>query len=401
MRRMFYTLNNDDQLRAIDVEVVPTAPVSCLKEALRAESSPELDRFDADKLTLVRIFKKGKGGLTKAELKKSNDVLNEATYGEHPEDAKDQVSRLRGVPGACLNKTGLYFKVMNSMEDVSQYFSPQPERGLYYILVLVPQKKARSNLQAHLGILPSGSRISSKRRKLKPEIQPTSVNPHAYSTTQSVFELDSDYLSGSGLLPTTLVLYCRKMFHDQFRLLREPVLCDSRFGWIIGPPGTGKSATSLAFVSVMANDFPNWTVTWIHLSQKDCTVCDRFAKLQKWSFIINDIDLPYLNVFLDEIEGNHIVFLDGFVYTDDAHMSTQKHCHAWLESAPGERRLVVVCSTSSRGKTNLDDDKLSGIEDSLCRLGRWRNIFQQCGILMSGKSLKGKVLAHFRNLGLI
>ncbi|KAJ3230986.1 hypothetical protein HDU81_004105 [Chytriomyces hyalinus] len=60
MRRMFYTLNNDDQLRAIDVEVDPTAPVSCLKEALPAESSPELDRFDADKLTLVRTFKKGK-----------------------------------------------------------------------------------------------------------------------------------------------------------------------------------------------------------------------------------------------------------------------------------------------------------------------------------------------------
>ncbi|KAI8840845.1 hypothetical protein BJ741DRAFT_596762 [Chytriomyces cf. hyalinus JEL632] len=171
-----------------------------------------------------------------------------------------------------------------------------------------------------------------------------------------------------------LVLYCRKAFHDQFKFLRQRVLLNSRLGWILGPPGTGKSTTCLAFISVMANDFPDWTVTWIHLRRDDAAKCVRFSKRLKWSFVIKDIDMPYMSAFLDDVEGHHIVFLDGFDPTQCAHVPFLRCCKIWCESALEDRRLVVVCSKSSRGKTNMDDDTVNQVEQFIVHpweLGEW------------------------------
>ncbi|KAI8831490.1 hypothetical protein BJ741DRAFT_651663 [Chytriomyces cf. hyalinus JEL632] len=139
---MLFTANNDDQFRVNDVDIDPDAPVSSLKEAIRVQSEPELDHLDANKLIVIRIFTKGKGGLTHAELKESSEVLNEATYGQD-------------LPGACVKKKKLFFKVMNPTEHVSAYFPCPLEKEWYHVLVLVPHEKALSQLQAYLGIEPS------------------------------------------------------------------------------------------------------------------------------------------------------------------------------------------------------------------------------------------------------
>ncbi|KAJ3378968.1 hypothetical protein HDU80_002638 [Chytriomyces hyalinus] len=75
------------------------------------------------------------------------------------------------------------------------------------------------------------------------------------------------------------------------------------------------------------------------------------------------MDFSQFRALLDEVEGNHMVFLDGFVTADNAHMAIQKWCNAWLRDGIEKRRLVVVCSMSSRGKTKLDDDKLNRVEE--------------------------------------
>ncbi|KAI8826458.1 hypothetical protein BJ741DRAFT_671365 [Chytriomyces cf. hyalinus JEL632] len=193
MLRMLFTVNNDDQLRVNDVDIDPDEPVSRLKEAIRVESEPALDHMDANKLILIRIFTKGKGGLTHAELTESSEVFNETSSGQDPEAAKDTVSTC-----ACVKNKKLFFKVMNSLKPVSAYFPSPLKKELYQVLALVPHEKALSQLQAYLGIEPSRPYIPSKRRKLEPATQPTTVNLHTYSDTQILLELDSEYLAESG-----------------------------------------------------------------------------------------------------------------------------------------------------------------------------------------------------------
>ncbi|KAJ3215131.1 hypothetical protein HDU81_001497, partial [Chytriomyces hyalinus] len=298
-------------------------------------SAPEekgVYKWAAASLTLVRIFKERmSGGLTKAQLRESKDGLHKATYGEDPGEAEDNISTLHNIPGACLKKGLLFFKVMNSFKAVSTYLTSPLEEKVHHILVLVPQETAPA---------PSSSIVSAKRWKLEPATFPIPVNLHAYSCTQPVFGLHSHYLSGSGLSPTNLVLHCRKAFHGQFTFLRERVMSNSRFGWII------------------------------HLRKSDLPVCLRFAKSQKWSISINAIDLPYSDAVLDDYDGKYVVFLDGFVHSDDAQMSVQKWCNAWRKRAREKRWLVVVCSTTFSGKSNIDDDTLNGVEEFV--VDSWR-----------------------------
>ncbi|KAJ3246004.1 hypothetical protein HDU77_009129 [Chytriomyces hyalinus] len=350
-----FNLNNE--LAQITTKIKSTDSVFNLKQAIRAASSPELDKWGAYDLILVRIYKRGgakSGGLSENELENWPECLRLESYGEEPEYITPDESMSDARTGNCLVRGDLYFKVMNSTEDLSEYFSPPLEEEVLHVLVLVPQETATA---------PSSDIVSSKRRKYEPVTQPTPVKPNTYSDTEPLFELDSDYLAESGLKPTKLVLFCRKLFHDQFKFLRERVMRDSRFGWILGPPGTGKSTTSLAFVSVMPIEFPEWTVTWIHLSRFALPVCVRFVKRQKWTYKINDTDLHELRALLDEVEGNHMVFLDGFVTADNAHMAIQKWCNAWLRDGIEKRRLVVVCSMSSRGSTNMDEDAVYCVEE--------------------------------------
>ncbi|KAJ3383901.1 hypothetical protein HDU80_001110 [Chytriomyces hyalinus] len=348
--RFFCVLNDSDLRRPFSVGVNATnVTIDELKIAVQAACTPELDYWAAANLTLSGFSRR-----EKAERKLG--------YGQDLEDGHDQASEFSDLPGNCLVKGGSFYKVMNSAEDVSSFFSPLLEKRVCHVLVLVPQERALSQLQAYLGIVPSGSRRDLKRQKVEPATQPTTVNPHPYSNTQQLFELDANYLAESGSPATALVLYCRKAFHDQFKFLHQRVLLNSCLGWILGPPGTGKSTTCLAFISVMANDFPDWTVTWIHLRHGDAPKCARFSERQKWSFVITDIDMPYMSTFLDDVEGNHIVFLDGFDDTQGAHMPFLRCCNIWRGAALGNRRLVAVCSKSFRGKSNLDYDTVNRVE---------------------------------------
>ncbi|KAJ3230987.1 hypothetical protein HDU81_004106 [Chytriomyces hyalinus] len=296
-----------------------------LSNKLNAFSKPNaLAQVNAMDLTLVRIYKEEVLGLTLSELKSAPDILELESYGRNPENQRETESLFSDCRGKHLSRSGLFFKVMNSLEDVSAYFQPPPASGLYHVLVVIRQQQSK---------------------------------------TQPVFKLESDYRSESGLTPTKLVLYCRKSFHDQFQFLRERVIRNSRFGRILGPPGTGTSATSLAFVSVMANDFPDWTVTWIHVSNADLPLCVRFSKSHKWSYSIKDMDMSCLITVLDDVEGKHIVFLDGFDPTQHIHNCIHARSSGWRRRDPTNRRLAVVCSTSSSHWGNMDDDKVHHVEE--------------------------------------
>ncbi|KAI9340591.1 hypothetical protein BDR26DRAFT_861440 [Obelidium mucronatum] len=191
----------------------------------------------------------------------------------------------------------------------------------------------------------------------------SSVMQHKHSADMHLFHLDSDYLNDSGLPATKLVLYCRSRFHDQFNFLKEQVMRNAHLGWILGPPGTGKSTTSLAFISVIPALFPGWKVTWIHLSRPNYPVCVRFDSVSKASCIIPGTSIRLVQSILNEITGNHVVFVDGFALNGLKHVEVQQCCYAWRKENPTTRRLVVVCSMSSRGKTSLDDDSIDRVKE--------------------------------------
>ncbi|KAJ3196378.1 hypothetical protein HDU82_001806 [Entophlyctis luteolus] len=340
--KVFCALSSDTNLTGFHVDFDVSLTVSDLKDAIRAKKMQDLGHLDADKLTLVRIWKGDVGGLTKRELKQSKEFLSLTAYGDDPEDGDDVVSPLRTAREL----------VMNSMKKVSLFVASLPEE-LYHVLVLVPNKISPNNSLHSLNAMEVESIVW----------RPGTVNCHAYDIAEPLFELDSDYLTESGLPATKLVLYCRSIFHDQFKFIKDRVLIHSRLGWILGPPGTGKSTTTLAFVSVIPTYFPGWVTTWIHLSRSKYPVCVRFDGKSKESCVIEDTNISRLRAILNQVDGNHIVFVDGFAATGDKHIDVQKCCYDWRSKNLTNRRLVVVCSMSSRGKTKLDEDQMDGVEE--------------------------------------
>ena len=164
-------------------------------------------------------------------------------------------------------------------------------------------------------------------------------------------------MANTGLPTREIILYCRPTFHKQFKFLRERVINNSVVGWILGPPGTGKSTTTLAFASTLERN--NWVITWIHLDKLLCPVCVRLEDESKKSRKISGSNIDELNDILKEVDKSkqHIVFIDGFTLTGRKHSNIYQACFEWLEEERQKRRLVVVCSMSRRHKSNLENDR--------------------------------------------
>ncbi|KAI9326720.1 hypothetical protein BDR26DRAFT_876705 [Obelidium mucronatum] len=342
---------NDNTLTVSEVDIDPTASVSSFKNAIRAKwVSCLLKDVDASDLTLVRLYKGVVGGMTKRELKQSKEALQLGNYSKSPERAKDTVSIFSDVRGACLVKDELIFKVMNTMDQVS-YFTDSLPAKLCHVLVLIPMQSPPTNSRQFL-------------TTMQVEWKNSFVTRHYYLPEMQLFHLESDYLKESGLVPATkLILYCRSTFHDQFNFLKKQVMDNAHLGWILGPPGTGKSTTSLAFISVIPTLCPGWKVTWIHLSQLNYPVCVRFDGAAKASCLIQDTNIHLLRSILNQIPENHAVFVDGFVFNGLNHVDVLQCCYAWRSQNPTSRRLVFICSMLSRGETSLDDDSIHCVQE--------------------------------------
>jgi hypothetical protein len=94
-------------------------------------------------------------------------------------------------------------------------------------------------------------------------------------------------------------------------------------------------------------------------------VCVRYESGLKKTCLIRDRTLDELDDLLAEVEGDrkHIIFIDGYVLGGDQHIAIEKTCYVWLKENKTLRRLVFICSMSSRGKTNLDEDMMNNVEE--------------------------------------
>ena len=143
--------------------------------------------------------------------------------------------------------------------------------------------------------------------------------------------------------------------------LRERVMKESRVGCMLGPPGTGKSLTALAFASML--DLKVWTVTWIHVSRRSYPFCVRIQEDSRSTRALQRHDYydELYEILHDEVDENknHIVILDGMTIK---HVEEEKMCVAWRKQNETNRRLVIVSSMSSRWKAKSQEDRANGIE---------------------------------------
>jgi hypothetical protein len=205
--------------------------------------------------------------------------------------------------------------------------------------------------------------VEGSRKRQRTDWEVSTLGQLSYKPTSDFFELNSEYLAKTGLPSKNLILYCRPTFHEQFKFLRERVIDAGVLGWILGPPGTGKSTTALAFASTL--DRNEWVVTWIHLSRAYYPVCVRLEGDFKKSQEIYDSNIDKLFDILEEVDRSkqHIVFIDGYTLNGDKHIDVQKACYSWLKKDREKRRLVVVCSMSSRYKSKPEEDMIWNIEE--------------------------------------
>jgi hypothetical protein len=84
----------------------------------------------------------------------------------------------------------------------------------------------------------------------------------------------------------------------------------------------------------------------------------------KKSRVIHDSNIHELLNILDEVDESrqHIVFIDGYTLNGQKHIDVQQACYSWLETDQVKRRLVVVCSMSSRYKAKPEEDMMLNLE---------------------------------------
>ncbi|KAF1772311.1 hypothetical protein GQ600_23567 [Phytophthora cactorum] len=161
-------------------------------------------------------------------------------------------------------------------------------------------------------------------------------------------------MDGLGLPQDQVMLYCRPAFHSQFDFLTKQVLDECHLGYILAPPGTGKSTTAAAFALTV--DIRMWIVTWIHVTVHQGWWCVRLVGDKRLCLSITVADLDEVLQLKDD-RHNHLVLVDGWTLDDSNSQLTTK-CMRWFlfTDATMKRRLSFICSVASRGKIHEEED---------------------------------------------
>ena len=134
-----------------------------------------------------------------------------------------------------------------------------------------------SRVSSATDLFESGAESNRALKRRKNLWKESTVSQLEYDPESALFELPEQYLVDSGIQSEKkILLYCRPTFHELFMFFRERVIDNQVHGWILGPPGTGKSTAALAFASTL--DRKDWVITWIHLSRFEYPVCVLFHR---------------------------------------------------------------------------------------------------------------------------
>ncbi|KAK8926438.1 hypothetical protein KSP39_PZI018543 [Platanthera zijinensis] len=119
-------------------------------------------------------------------------------------------------------------------------------------------------------ITPKETAFSAAKRIKSMWIKNTGSYPTlSLNILSQFFEISAKYpkFANFSCCESNLVLYCRQNFHEQFEFIDKQVIKNSRIGWILGPPGTGKSSAAFAFITTL--DKEECGVTWLNCSDSE------------------------------------------------------------------------------------------------------------------------------------
>uniref|UniRef100_A0A7S4K0A2 Uncharacterized protein n=1 Tax=Guillardia theta TaxID=55529 RepID=A0A7S4K0A2_GUITH len=189
---------------------------------------------------------------------------------------------------------------------------------------------------------------------------------------EKYFRLDCSYLRGTNVNSGEhLLLYCRKAFLEQFRFLQEQVLEHGALGWIQGSPGTGKTTTTLSFC--MKLDRNEWSFKCIRLKARSNTcVVEVTGNKRRTCSVAKESEGEQMKLLLEGLlDGKKsLLVLDGYLTHQESHTRALVACIGWRDADRQNRRLVVVTSMASRGKTYDEEDRELGLKEHI--VPSWR-----------------------------
>ncbi|KAJ3083764.1 hypothetical protein HK100_009405, partial [Physocladia obscura] len=238
------------------------------------------------------IGKVGVGGLTKKELKRSKEPFSLATYGEDPEDEDEDVSVFQSSPGVCWTKDGIFFKVMNSLEEVSVFQVSLPLK-LYHVLVVLP--------------------LSDLTTKIKSEkitvAYSQSINTPHISNAIDTLELHAASLSAAFLLQS--------------------------------PPGANSTAPDSSANGATTNINNNNTKLMISYSWDDKAVVHFVAQVLKDNKFEVWIDKTNMQVQLNDAIAQAINWADAVIVFISESSAKSYYCKKEISYATDRRKAIV------------------------------------------------------------
>ena len=158
-----------------------------------------------------------------------------------------------------------------------------------------------------------------------------------------------------------LVLYRRPAFDAEINFCQQEIMAEGYLGWILGPPGTGKSVAGFAFAASV--DRAEWTVIWLKLSEYQPLMSIFEGNQQFTAYTSYD----FVRDFLGQAGGSQkcLLIVDGFLNLNIRHDQTREYAQSWRIADQYNRRLIIISSMSSRGKVNDGEDSLYRVRELL------------------------------------
>ncbi|CAM6086906.1 unnamed protein product [Calypogeia fissa] len=167
---------------------------------------------------------------------------------------------------------------------------------------------------------------------------------------QSLFEVPAAYLPMSDVALDGGLLFCRPLFWKQFTFLDEVLHTKRRdaqpshnpysVGWILGAPGTGKSTSTLAFLSTIDQGF--WAITWLAIGDERGNYIQIVAgQIRTGTFSLRSGVGECLSMVDDDL--HHVLFVDGYASGVPLFEEVRICCQDWLWERFENRRLVFIC----------------------------------------------------------
>ncbi|TMW58961.1 hypothetical protein Poli38472_007106 [Pythium oligandrum] len=216
---------------------------------------------------------------------------------------------------------------------------PEPETKQIHVLVVVPSDEVEAKRRRMTGTFQGVIETPPPTERFDP-VPPPAVHNVNYVTVPAAL------LDKCGLLTPEadkVMLYRRREVQDLWDFVQEEVISKNASVYIVGPPGIGKSFSTLCFVAQL--DPSQWNVVWIHFGAST-TSCLSMGGREYWE------DIDESTFVVPRVAGKRLlVCLDGY-NVNLAHLGFLRKIKRGLTK---DERHLVCSSIATLGKLNQED----------------------------------------------